>query len=59
MYINEESNHPASIIKNIPKRIIKRLNKISSSEKEFKEAIKPYQQALKDSGHKESLGFEK
>ena len=47
LYINVDSNHPSTIIKNIPQNINKRLTQISSSEKEFNEAVRPYNEALK------------
>ena len=54
IYINVESNHPNSVLKNISQSINKRLNKISSSEQNFKETVGQYQAALKASGHKNS-----
>ena len=59
LYINVDSNHPSTIIKNIPQNINKRLTQISSSEKEFNEAVRPYNEALKKSGHKQILHFDK
>ena len=58
LYINVESNHPNSVLKNIPQSINKRLNNISSSEQHFKETVGPYQAALKASGHKDQLMFD-
>ena len=49
-YIHKESNHPPSIIKQIPLSIESRLSKLSSNEKIFKESTPIYQEALKKSG---------
>ena len=56
-YVHVESNHPPSIIKNIPKSVNKRLSTNSSNEEIFKEACKPYQQALQNSGYAYKLEF--
>ena len=50
-YVNKASNHPPSILKNIPKSIQKRLNTISSSEDEFGGAKDEYQNTLEDAGY--------
>ena len=41
-YINIESNHPASIIKQLPLSIESRLLSLSSSEEIFNDSIIPY-----------------
>ena len=51
LYVHRESNHPPSILKNIPKSINKRLSSISSNESEFKKAAPAYQEALTKSGY--------
>ena len=51
LYINKKSNHPPSIIKNIPAAVNRRLSNISANENVFKAAIPPYQNALKNSGY--------
>ena len=58
-YVNIRSNHPPTVLKEIPKSINKRLSKISSTEKEFNEAKEVYQQALKESGYEYELKYEK
>ena len=58
VYINKESNHPPSIIRELFKMVVKRLNNLSSNEQVFKEAIPPYQEALKKSGYTEILKFD-
>ena len=57
-YVNKKSNHPPSIIKNIPAAVNKRLCKISANEAVFNEVVPPYQNALKESGYEHSLKFE-
>ena len=47
VYVNKESNHPRSVLENIPKSVNMRLSKISSSKEIFDSAIPPYQEALK------------
>ena len=47
LYVHSKSNHPPSIIKNIPESVNRRLSEISSDEQVFHEAAPPYQEALK------------
>ena len=58
IYVNRASNHPPSIIRNIPTSIQRRLATISSSENEFMGAREEYQKALKDAGYSEELKYE-
>ena len=51
LYVHKKSNHPPNILKNIPDSINRRLSNISSNENIFKEAIPPYQEALRKSGY--------
>ena len=51
-YIHAESNHPPSIIKQLPISVEKRLSDLSSSKKIFDETAPIYQKALRKSGHK-------
>ena len=57
MYINVSSNHPPSIIKQIPESINRRLSSLSSSREVFLNNIQPYQEALKKSGFREELTY--
>ena len=57
LYVHKESNHPPSIIKNIPEGINKRLSTISSNEAVFNEAAPTYQTALDNSGYAYELKF--
>ena len=57
LYVHSKSNHPPSIIKNIPESINRRLSEISSDAGVFDEAAKPYQEALGKSGYTFKLQF--
>ena len=52
IYINKHSNHPPSILKQLPKSIEKRISETSSNKDIFDESIKPYKGALKESEQK-------
>ena len=56
IYINKNSNHPPSILKQLPISIEKRLSEISSSEDMFNESKPLYENALKTSGY--NVNFE-
>ena len=56
-HVNTQSNHPPTVIKDIPKAINKRLNTISSNQETFEQAKAEYQKALDESGHKHQLVF--
>ena len=58
-YIHKESNHPPSILRQIPPSIESRLSKHSSNEKIFKESAQIYQEALKKSGYDHQLIYQK
>ena len=58
LYVHRESNHPHSILKNIPLAINKRLSEISSDKESFDKAAPTYQQALDKSGYKHQLRFD-
>ena len=51
-YIDTESNHPPSIIKQVPINIESQLSSLSSSEEIFNNSATPYQNAFDKSGHK-------
>ena len=57
-YINTESNHPPSIIKQLPLSIESRLSLLSSSEEIFNDSFTPYQDALDKSGYKHKLKYQ-
>ena len=58
LYIHAKSNHPPSILKNVPKSVEIRLSSISSDANIFNEAKKPYEKALRESGHNCDLKFQ-
>ena len=55
LYINKNSNHPPSIIKNLANNIVKRVSDLSSNSEQFDKAKNPYQKALRESGYKASF----
>ena len=56
-YIHCQSNHPPSIIKTLPKGIEIRLSTNSANADIFQETAKPYNNVLKNNGHKEELKY--
>ena len=59
LYINAKSNHPFTIIKELPKLINKRLLDLSCNQEEFNKVKPLYEEALSESNYKASLEFEK
>ena len=57
-YIHVQSNHPRTVINQVPKSINKRLSKISSCKSKFDSCKGDYESALKDSGYKCELNYE-
>ena len=57
LYVNKESNHPPSILKNIPESVNLRLSQLSKNEIVFKEAATTYQTALDTAGYNYKLKF--
>ena len=57
LYININSNHPLSIKKALPNMISNRLSELSFDLDNFKKAIPPYKNAIKQSGYKDNLIF--
>ena len=56
-YVHVQSNHPPSILRNIPEAIQKRLSALSSDENKFNEVVPIYQEALNKSGYKFKLKY--
>ena len=56
-YINIESNHPPTIIQQLPLSIESRLSSLSSPEEIFNDSVIPYQDALDKSGYKHKLKY--
>jgi len=57
-YAHIKSNHPPSILHNIPDSINRRLSSISSDTTSFAECTLLYQEALKKSGYSHELKFQ-
>ncbi|PFX22533.1 hypothetical protein AWC38_SpisGene12938 [Stylophora pistillata] len=57
LYVHKKSNHPPSILRNIPESINRRLSEISSDRECFDSAKPIYQEALKKSGYSYTLSF--
>jgi len=57
VYINRLSNHPPSIIKNIPKAIQKRISTLSSNKETFDHAAPDYISALNNAGYTEDVSY--
>ena len=56
-YIHTQSNHPPTIIKQVPLAIEKRLSNLSSSEEIFKAATPFYEDALQRSGYNHNFAY--
>ena len=54
-YVSNFSNHPKTILKQIPNMIEKRLSKHSSSKDEFNKIKQDYNEALRKSGYKKNF----
>ena len=57
-YVHAKSNHPKSILKNIPANVNKRLSMLSSNEEVLNSSTKLHQEALKASVYTHKLKFE-
>jgi len=57
-YVHHQSNHPPTIIKQLPTMIEKRLSNIFCDQNELKKAEPTYQQALAKSGYSHPLKFQ-
>jgi len=51
-YINNKSNHPALILKELPISINKRISELCSTKEIYESSITPYKEALQKSGFK-------
>ena len=58
LYVNSRSNHPPTVIKNIPAGINKRLSTISSNQDIFDLAAPLYQQELDRNGYNYKLQYD-
>ena len=59
LYINNQSNHPPSIRKQLPEMINDRISKLSHNQDSFDQASPLYTEALKNSGYKASMKYNK
>ena len=57
IYINTRSNHPKSIIEQLPMTVEKRIGELSSNQAIFNEAAKYYQNVLDKNGYKHTLKY--
>ena len=57
LYVDKDSNHPPSILRNIPESINKRLSEISSDKECLDDAKHVYQEALNKSGYRYNLTY--
>ena len=57
LYIHVQSNHPKSVLDQVPMSVQSRLNTISSSKEIFNRAKPDYEKALRNSGHKATLSY--
>ena len=57
-YINVNSNHPKTIIKQVSKAVKLRIRNLSTNEKIFQESSKIYKDALKNSGFREEFTYQ-
>ena len=58
-YVHKQSNHPPSIIKQLPLSFERRLSKLSSNEKIFSDSIPTHQEALTKEGYNHKLTYQK
>ena len=58
-YIHKNSNHPPSVIRQIPLSIESRLSTLSFDKKIFQEAVPTYQKALQNSGYRHTLTYKR
>ena len=57
LYVHRQSNHPQTVLDNIPLSVNRRLSSNSSNEEIFNNSCKPFQEALKKSGYKFKLEY--
>ena len=57
LYVHAKSNHPPSILKQIPSSVSKRISNNSSNEELFNSAAPPYENILRKCGYNETLSY--
>ena len=58
IYVNTESNHPLSIIKQLPKLMELRLSQLSANKEIFKNSATPCNEALTKAGRKHQIQYQ-
>ena len=58
LYVNQQSDHPQTILKNIPPAVNRRISALSSSKEMFDSIAPIYQEALNKAGYNFTLKFE-
>ena len=58
LYVHQLSNHPPSVLKNIPVAVNRRISALSSSEEIFKTVAPLYQEALRNAGYNYEMKYE-
>ena len=58
LYVHQLSNHPQTILKNIPAAVNKRLSSLSSNETMFESVAPIFREALKNAGYTYTLKFD-
>ena len=59
LYIRTKSNHPPSIVKQLPKMVNKRISHLSCDESAFNNAKVTYELPLKHSGYKSEMKLDR
>ncbi|XP_065070331.1 uncharacterized protein LOC135695263 [Rhopilema esculentum] len=57
VYINKHSNHPPTVLKELPKGINKRISELSSTEEIYRREMTVYEEALRKSGFNDNLKY--
>ena len=58
LYVDKRSNHPPTILKQIPVSVNKRISNISDCDATFQKAAPEYEKALKESGYQYQMKYE-
>ena len=58
IYLNTESNHPPSIINQLPKSIELRLSQLSANKEIFKNSVTPCNEVLTKAGYKHQMRYQ-
>ena len=58
LYVHQDSDHPPTVLKNIPAAINRRISALSSNEEMFESVAPIYQEALNNAGYKYKLKYD-